>query len=348
MEKTKKEMTRRDFLKGATILGISGAIGFGGIVGFPRDVSENKLKLPFVDSLLDLYDMRALAILDNSPYVRPLDDLCYRIAMECVDFDRLNKAKELLVERCLFYIEKFRRNMPDAGVFKHVYGKSFDLYQREVELPIFQNSTYRLSEDKEHRTLQINMESFSVPLLRRESDAVYEYLMPSIRLKKTRLDKSAPARVWRPANTIHNCALDMLELREVAQKFDLDLEDMLSIATMESMGLQFVLGRTGEIGRFQINPENIDRMYSRPGLGYSNPDALVYDSIRDPKVNATLAAMILKEHKNFPENIASYNGGKYGKTLLGGMEDHADKPPIRYLRRFSMYCEVIRNREFLQ
>lgn len=349
MKKTNKEITRRNFLKGASIFGVSGVLGVGGIVSFPRDVSENKIKIPFIDSLLDLYDMRALAVLDNSPYTRPLDDLCYRISMECIDFDRLNRARDFLLERCLSYVEKFRRSTPDVRTFNYEHRNSFDLYQKEVELPIFESSRYHLSKDKKNKTLQINAENFSMPLLANESNAIYEYLMPSIRLRKTRTDKNAPAKVWRAANTIHNCALDMLELREVAQKFNLDLEDMLSIATMESMGLQFNFGRTGEIGRFQINPENIDRMYNRPNLGYSNPDALIYDSLKEAKVNATLAAMILTESKkDFPHNIVSYNSGKYGEKLIKNMEKHADKRQIRYVNRFSMYCEVIRNREFLQ
>lgn len=347
----KKEniISRRSFIKGLLVFGASVGAGAGTIGLFPKEISDRKVPSIFKGNLLDLYDMRALAILDRSPYLRALDDLCYRISMECINFDELNKTKDMLTDRCLLLINKFRKQPPTLDEFYRQYNESFKKYFQYLELPMINNSKFLITHNQKTKNLFLNSEKFEISLLDHESDAIYHYLSAAIKLKKTRFDKKAPAQFWRAANAIHNCSIDMPDLKGVADKSGLDLEDLLSIATMESMGLQFIVGRTGEIGRFQINPDNIPRIYKRPELQYSNEDQLIYDCIREAKVNATLAAMILKDNnKGFPHDIASYNGGKYGERLIKNVDEHKDKPQIRYVNRFSMYLDIIESREFLQ
>ena len=124
------------------------------------------------------------------------------------------------------------------------------------------------------------------------------------------------------ALTILNSSEYLPLINELSQKEDLSLDFLLTIISNESLGYPYIVGRTGDLNLFQVNPSNIPNLYRKMRL---EKDSLYRSHANcslsefkekvetDPKTNIVvgiyLSKLLKKESRNESHMVLLYHLG---------------------------------------
>lgn len=310
-------LSRRKFLQltGATIVSLANnSIPTDLFQKSPGHFDEGIREETLYESNLDvLYQKRALALLNND-----------KVAFDNLDVlvtlleDKLNSNyefvsnKEYLVQIAVEHARKFREKTVSNERVKRLMFDVVVPRLKNLRSILKESTKFNITRLANNPQMFLRTYDFFMPLPDHYLRILQEYEIQAKKLIKSKYSKKDKSTI-RIANTIYNSAPYSKSIYKASSEENQPINALISIVSIESIGIPYVPGRAGEVGMFQIKPKtakDIWMSYSNR-FSFSSEDDMFEKLIRDQSLNAIFATLVLKDASrlSYPEKVAAYKDG---------------------------------------